>query len=140
VFVMSRRAQGTAEALLGCKGDRWVHVQAVARRAAQLAHGLAVSDRDTLVAAAWLHDIGYATDVSTTGFHALDGARFLSDEGWVARICALVAHHSCAHFEASERGLAQALVEWSYEEGPVMDALIAADMTVGPSVSIQAAR
>jgi hypothetical protein len=34
------------------------------------------------VAAAWLHDIGYAPAIaeSGTGFHPLDGARYLRDK------------------------------------------------------------
>jgi HD superfamily phosphodiesterase len=32
----------------------------------------------TVVTAAWLHDIGLAPDLRDTGFHPLDGARFLT--------------------------------------------------------------
>ena len=32
-----------------------------------------------MTAAAWLHDIGYAPAVDDTGFHPLDGARYLRD-------------------------------------------------------------
>jgi predicted hydrolase (HD superfamily) len=126
------RAGETAKALLGSMGDRWLHVRAVVRRADQLALSLDESDRGSLVAAAWLHDVGYAPIVATTGFHALDGASFLRDEGWDMRVCALVAHHSCARYEAEERRMVQALEAWRWEDGPVTDALIAADMTTGP--------
>jgi len=36
---------------------------------------------DTLVCADWLHDIGYAPALVATGFHPLDGARFLESVG-----------------------------------------------------------
>ena len=57
---------------------RWAHVQGVAARARGLAHVLG-ADADLLKAAAWLHDIGYAPSLATTGFHPLDGARYLRD-------------------------------------------------------------
>lgn len=43
------------------------------------------NDRDLLVAAAWLHDIGYAPELRDTGFHPLDGARHLEALGAPAR-------------------------------------------------------
>ena len=46
---------------------RWRHVRSVARRARWAAKQLSLSD--ALVAAAWLHDIGYAPDLVETGFH-----------------------------------------------------------------------
>jgi hypothetical protein len=33
---------------------------------------------DDLVAAAWLHDIGYAPELAKTGFHPLDGSAALA--------------------------------------------------------------
>lgn len=44
---------------------RWAHVQGVGQRAAQLTVTVEPGDRDLLVAAAWLHDIGYAEAAST---------------------------------------------------------------------------
>lgn len=55
---------------------RWAHVQGVARQAAHAADRLVYRD-GVLIAAAWLHDIGYAPAVTDTGFHPLDGARYL---------------------------------------------------------------
>ncbi|MEU7923924.1 HDIG domain-containing metalloprotein [Micromonospora sp. NPDC049801] len=111
---------------------RWLHVQAVAAKAKQLAH-LVGDDAELLSAAAWLHDIGYAPDVADTGFHALDGGRWLQRHGFAGRVAALVAHHSCAVYEAEERGLRQALVsEFPREESATSDALWYADMTTGP--------
>ena len=53
---------------------RWAHVQGVAARARSLAPVLG-ADADLMEAAAWLHDIGYAPGLATTGLHQLDGAR-----------------------------------------------------------------
>lgn len=114
--------------------QRWKHVRAVGTKAEGVGPIL-LCDADSLVlaAAAWLHDIGYAPSVASTGFHALDGARWLRDRGFDARVTALVANHSCAHLEAIERGLAQDLAtEFDREVSPVADALWYCDMTTGP--------
>jgi HD superfamily phosphodiesterase len=88
---------------------RWAHVQGVAARARGLAPVLG-TDADLIEAAAWLHDIGYAPSLATTGLHQLDGARYLRDAQHAdAMLCRLVAHHSCAIIEAGERGLADVL-------------------------------
>ena len=112
--------------------QRWFHVQAVGARAAELAATVDPADRDLLVAAALLHDIGYAPELVVTGFHPLDGARHLERAGFSGRLVALVAHHSGARFEAAERGLLRELEVYPLEESPVMDALVAADLTIGP--------
>jgi len=112
---------------------RWSHLRAVGARAAEIAHVLPEPDRDVLVAAACLHDIGYAPDLARTGFHPLDGARFLRDVSFDARVTALVAHHSRALVEARLRGLDTDLAaEFPDERSPVTDALIYCDMTTGP--------
>ena len=50
------------------------------------------ADADLLEAAAWLHDIGYAPSLVATGFHPLDGARYLRDTQHAdAMLCRLVA-------------------------------------------------
>lgn len=112
---------------------RWAHVQGVGRRAAQLTVTVEPDDRDLLVAAAWLHDIGYAPGLVDTGLHSLDGARYLQHHDYPPRLVSLVAHHTCARIEAAERGLTDQLADFSLEEGPVMDALVTADLTVGPN-------
>jgi hypothetical protein len=112
---------------------RWAHVQGVVARA----HGLAPvlgADADLLEAAAWLHDIGYAPGLATTGLHQLDDARYLRDAQHAdALLCRLVAHHSCAIIEADERGLADVL---SSEFDPAPDVLASVltrcDMTISP--------
>jgi hypothetical protein len=86
-----------------------------------------------LVAAAWLHDIGYSPELVDTGFHPLDGARYLRRSGFDDRVARLVAHHSAAVFEAQERGLLEQLLgEFEPDESPVADLLWLCDMTVGP--------
>src|ERR1700722_17242570 len=86
---------------------RWAHVQGVAARARSVASILG-DDADLLEAGAWLHDIGYSPGLLNTGFHPLDGARYLRDvERADSMLCRLVANHSCAILEADERGLAE---------------------------------
>jgi hypothetical protein len=112
---------------------RWAHTQGVAAQARRLTPILG-RDAGLLTAAAWLHDIGYAPDLIDTGFHPLDGARYLSDTTQASdMLCRLVAHHSCALIEAAERGLADQLSrEFKPARPDLTDALIYCDMTTGP--------
>ncbi|TDD20302.1 HD domain-containing protein [Actinomadura sp. KC06] len=112
---------------------RWAHTQGVARQARTLVPILG-DQADLLEAAAWLHDIGYAPDLIETGFHPLDGARYLRDVAQANDVlCRLVANHSCAIVEAAERGFAN---ELSHEFSPVSTSLSHAltycDMTTTP--------
>jgi HD domain len=109
---------------------RWRHVQAVGAKAARLAPAYG-SDGALLVAAAWLHDIGYAPELAETGFHPLDGGRHLAKLG-APRLAGLVAHHSGAAIEANLRGLAEEMAEFPDEGSAVRDALWACDMTTSP--------
>jgi len=111
--------------------QRWRHVQGVARRASQIAPSVTDPD-DTLVCAAWLHDIGYAPAMAVTGFHPLDGARFLAAAGVSHRVVSLVAYHSCAVLEADLRGLAAELADFDDEHSAVRDALWYCDITTSP--------
>lgn len=125
-------ARALAERFVAPLGRRWQHVQAVAARAGQLVDVVPGSDRDVLVASAWLHDIGYSPEIGHTRFHPLDGARYLREQGWPEQLVHLVAHHSGSRFEAEERGLADELAAFPFEDGPVLDALVCADLTTGP--------
>ena len=125
-------AKAQAERLIAPLGDRLLHVQAVAEEARHVAAVLPAEDADLLVAAAFLHDVGYAPSLDRLGFHPVDGARFLRAQGQ-ERLACLVAHHSGARFEAEERGLVEELAAFPVEDGPVMDALTFADMTTGPA-------
>jgi predicted hydrolase (HD superfamily) len=113
---------------------RWAHVQGVARQARSLAP-IVGDDVGLLEAAAWLHDIGYSPEVADTGFHPLDGARYLRDVKHAdPELCRLVANHSCAILEAEERGLADALSSEFPSQGPKLnEALVYCDMTTTPT-------
>jgi hypothetical protein len=115
--------------------DRWVHTQSVAAQARAVGPVLDW-DTDLIEAAAWLHDIGYAPALAATGFHPLDGARYLRDEEDAASaVCALVAHHSGAVAEAAERGLSGALLAefpLNGHSGEQVVAITYCDFTTGP--------
>ena len=69
-----------------------------------------------------------------TGFHQLDGARYLRDEEHADQLlCRLVAHHTCATNEAEERALSRDLAaEFALPPPHLVDALIYCDMTTDP--------
>jgi len=111
---------------------RWTHVRAVAAAAEQVVP-LVGDDAELLVSAAWLHDIGYAPDLVDTGFHPLDGARYLRALDAPPRLCGLVANHTSAIREAKLRGLAEPLAaEFPREKSVTADALWYCDLTTGP--------
>lgn len=127
-----RWAEAQASRLLSGMGDRWRHVQAVTARAHEAGRVLNEDDRAALIAAAWLHDVGYAPSLTITGFHPLDGARYvrgLAEE----RIAGLVAHHSGAHVEAELRELRAELAEFPDERSETTAALTYCDMLTGPA-------
>jgi hypothetical protein len=127
-------AEAVARGLLAeALPHRWAHSQAVAAKARTLAPILG-RHAGAVTAAAWLHDIGYAPGLHDTGFHPLDGGRYLRDVQQAnPLVCRLVAHHSCAAIEAAERGLAADLFrEFKPAAGQLTDALIYCDMTTGP--------
>ena len=130
---LTDRATSIAGQLLPSLGNRWLHVQAVAERATEAAETVTEPDQDLLVAAACLHDIGYAPSLAHSGFHPVDGARYVEQCGFPARLAALVAHHSAARIEAQVRGVVADLKPWPLEDSPVTDALAYADMTTGPA-------
>jgi hypothetical protein len=127
-------AQSLARALLEeSLPHRWAHSQGVAATARALGPILG-RHADVVTAAAWLHDIGYAPGLHGCGFHPLDGARYLRDvERANPLLCRLVAHHSCACFEAAERRLTDDLFrEFKPAARGLSDALVYCDMTTGP--------
>ena len=113
---------------------RWSHSLGVAGRAKALRGLFGEADADLLEAAAVLHDIGYSPSIAATGFHPLDGARFLRDqENADERVINLVAHHTFAWLEAEERGLrAELEAEFALERPELVDALVFCDMTTTP--------
>lgn len=128
-------ARDEARVLLAGDGARLVHSLAVADCAVELSPSVAPADRTLLVVAALLHDVGYSDLAVDTGFHPVDGARLLHAHGWSDEVCTLVAHHSGARFVAAARGELALLEPYSFVEGPVTDALTAADQTIGPDGS-----
>jgi HD domain len=112
---------------------RWAHTQGVAAQARRIAPILG-QDAELVEAAAWLHDIGYSPGLVGTGFHPLDGARYLRDALRASPIlCRLVANHTGALIEADERGLAESLAsEFPATEPLLSHALTFCDLTTGP--------
>src|SRR5690242_3441876 len=108
-------------------GSRWAHTEGVVARARALVAAVPARDRQLLVAASYLHDVGYAPDLDDLGFHPLDGARWLRAHGQ-ERLAGLVAHHSGAAFEAEARGLAGELAEFTEERSAVADMLTYCDL------------
>jgi HD superfamily phosphodiesterase len=127
---MSDWAGSYAAELLTPLGERWRHVQGVARQAQRVSPILPAGDRDVLLAAAYLHDLGYAPSLVKTGLHPLDGARHLRALGH-ERLAGLVAYHSGARAEAELRGLAGELAEFEDEASATSMALTYCDMTTG---------
>lgn len=124
------RARGlAAQCLAQSRPQRWRHVQGVALRAGQVS-GLEVDD--PLVCAAWLHDVGYGPVAAATGFHALDGARWLATLNVDPLVVSLVAFHSGAEFEAEERDLLDQLHHFVRPPQALLDLLILCDLTVSP--------
>jgi hypothetical protein len=89
-------------------------------------------EREVLMAAAYLHDLGYALALVQTGFHGLDGARHVRSLGQ-ERLAGLVAYHSGARGEAELRGRTAELAEFADEASPTSMALTYCDMTTGPA-------
>ena len=126
-------AEDLARELLARLPDRLAHTEGVVAKAEEAAVVFEPDEAADLVAAAWLHDIGYAPWLVGIQMHALDGGWFLQERHYPERVCQLVAHHSGARFEARERGLLDRL-EWSFPapDPALLDALTYADMTTSP--------
>lgn len=131
---LAQRARREAETRLAGQPRRLAHVRGVAAAAERLGQHFAGETAQCLVAAAWLHDIGYAPSVRRTGFHPLDGAVFVRSAGFGELVASLVAFHTGAHVEASERGVS-GLSEFGEPPRDVLDALTFCDLTTGPDGS-----
>jgi hypothetical protein len=121
-------AEQVSRQLLEPLGARWRHTVGVVERARVVSGALEPDDGQVLIAAAYVHDIGYAPDLVDTSFHAVDGARFLRAGGH-ERLAGLVAYHSGADAEAGERDLVAELSEFDDERSPVSQALTYCDLT-----------
>lgn len=129
---MTESAEQLTERLIKPLGERWEHTQAVVRQAHRLAEFFTPAEHDALLSASWLHDLGYAAAVAVTGFHPLDGARYL--RGKVdAQVVSLVAYHSSAAAEARARRLDAELADFERPPARLASALCWCDMTSGPA-------
>lgn len=107
-------------------------MQAVAAKAARVAETFNGPDGRLLIAAAWLHDVGYADVLAESGFHPLDGARFLRSQGVDDRIAQLVANHSGARIEAALRGIVDYTADFPFVGDELDAAVTFCDLTTGP--------
>jgi hypothetical protein len=131
--LLGASAEWLAVVLLASMPLRMRHTRGVVQQARSARGLVTAEDFDVLEAAAWLHDIGYAPSVRDSGFHPLDGARYLKQHGWPSRVCGLVAYHSAAHLVAEAQDLAAELSEFEREHDLVADILTYADQTTGPN-------
>jgi hypothetical protein len=123
-----------AAALLGNLESRFAHSTRVGYQARRVVGLVRESQRDVLLSAAWLHDIGYAEAIANTGCHSVDGGRWLRTRGWPDEVCQLVAWHTSSSQEAELRGLeAELRAEFAPPEPLSADALSWADLTSSPS-------
>jgi hypothetical protein len=126
-------AETLARRLLGDDSDRLAHCRYAAGIAELTADALGLPESDELVAAAWLHDIGYAPAIARTGFHPLDGALHLAAEGWPDQTVLLVAHHSYAAILAPYFGVEHQIAVLDHASADAEDILTYADLRSGPT-------
>ena len=130
-------ARDLAEQLLADElPRRYSHVRGVAKQAERLG-SVSPDERVLLVTCAWLHDIGYASGLVDTGFHPIDGARYLRELEADERVVNLVAHHSCAAVEADLRGL-DGVLQREFPRDPTLphDELCYCDQTTSPDGAV----
>jgi hypothetical protein len=126
-----RDAQTLAQSLLVDDPGRLAHVRGAGLVAGMAAGALRLDQPEMVVAAAWLHDIGYAPAIARTGFHPLDGALFLAREGWPDQVVFLVAHHSHAAVLAPYYGVQPHLALLEHVPGLADDVLTFSDVRAG---------
>jgi hypothetical protein len=127
-------ASTIAKELLNGVKTRLAHSRAVARQSAVVSPVLDSSWGAALHDAAWLHDVGYAPSIAASGFHPLDGARWLRANGWRPDVCSLVAWHTRAGTEAELRKLITSLArEFPPPPDLAQSALAWADLTSSPA-------
>lgn len=124
-------ARSLAASLLRSQPQRFRHVEGAARAAAHVSARLPDVHRDAVIAAAWLHDIGYAPELQRTGFHPVDGAAYLREGGWDDSIVRLVAHHSHCQLIAPYYGADTHLTAYAPIPGITADVLTFADLVSG---------
>ncbi len=126
------QARALAHALLSDVDGRWSHVLTAGRMAQRISILFDADEAQLLVAAATLHDVGYAPALADTGFHPLDGGLYLRSLGLPGRLAALVAHHSEAELMAPASGIHDLARRFPREDSLLADALVYADMHSAP--------
>lgn len=124
-------AEALARRILSAEPDRLAHVHSAARIAEFTADALGIDDPESVIAAAWLHDIGYVAPLARTGFHPLDGALHLAASGWPDRVVLLVAHHSHASVHAPYYGVENQMEVLDRPSIETEDILTFADLASG---------
>lgn len=105
-----RGAEAFVRAAFADQPERLRHILVVADRVRQSAGEISARrpadavDADLAYCAALVHDIGYLPMVRDTGFHPLDGYRFLCAHG-AAELARRIVGHSSSPEEARLRGL-----------------------------------
>ena len=112
-------------------GDGWVHLSTVGGVAEGLARR-SEFDTESVVSAAWLHDVRYAPECGRNRCHPLDGANLLLSVGVPDSVVALVAHHTGAAHEAEERACSTS-GELPSPDTAALDVLTMVDLAVEPA-------
>lgn len=88
--------------------QRVLHILKIAHqvRESAIKLGLKGADLDFADCAALLHDIGYWKPIAITGFHPIDGARFLEQQG-EHNLASLIVGHSCSVEEGELLGFTE---------------------------------
>jgi hypothetical protein len=125
-------AERLAAALLSDDPQRLRHVHTVATVALVVSEVLPPERVETLLAAAVLHDVGYAPLARATGFHPLDGAQWLLVRGCPTDVAAAVAHHSEALLQVAAAPFADRYAALPVPDPAAADVLTYADQTTTP--------
>ena len=126
-------AERLAAAVLHDDPCRLRHVRTVATVALVVCEVAPPPDGlDVLLAAAVLHDIGYAPLLRATGFHPLDGAGWLLALGGPVEVAAAVAHHSEAVLQPGAAPLRERYDALPAPDRRAADILTYADQTTAP--------
>ena len=131
-------AAAEAEMLLTPTSWRWANTRQVAEHAGWASAAIRSEDRDLLVAAASLHDVGSSEAIAETGCPPLDAARQLRNLGLFELAC-LVAHHTSARVQPTPMGAAAKLATYPRPRGHVADALSYSILTSGPATGTSGA-
>lgn len=119
-----------AEMLLSSASWRWANTKQVVRHATWASAGVRPEQRELLVAAAYLHDIGSSAAIAESDCAALEGARHLRLQG-LHELSRLVAHHTPARTFAISSAQLRDLARYPDPPTPVADALTYSILTSG---------